>query len=46
VRDQGSITVTSGHLAQMPMVGSAAVSLVNAGVEGFARAAALEARAC
>jgi len=43
VRDQGSITVKSGYLARMPMVGSAAVSLVNAGVEGFARAAALEA---
>jgi len=43
VRDQGSITVTSGSLAQTPMVGSGAVSLVNAGVEGFARAAALEA---
>lgn len=43
VRDGGSITVTSGVLAQHPMVGSAAVSLVNAGLEGFTRAAALEA---
>lgn len=43
VRDGGSITVTSGILAQSPMVGSAAVSLVNAGLEGFVRAAALEA---
>ncbi len=43
VRDGGSITVTSGVLAQKPMVGSAAVSLVNAGLEGFVRAAALEA---
>ena len=43
VRDGGSITVTSGVLAQSPMVGSAAVSLLNAGLEGFARAAALEA---
>ncbi|RQS63635.1 short chain dehydrogenase [Burkholderia sp. Bp8963] len=38
----GSITLTSGLLAQHPMPGSAAVSIVNAGVEAFARAAALE----
>lgn len=43
VRDRGSITVTSGVLAQQPMPGSAAISLVNAGLEGFVRAAALEA---
>lgn len=43
VRDGGSITITSGVLAQSPMVGSGAVSLVNAGLEGFGRAAALEA---
>ena len=43
VADGGSITVTSGILAQMPMPGSAAISLVNAGLEGFVRAAALEA---
>lgn len=43
VRDGGSVTVTSGVLAQKPTVGSAAVSLVNAGLEGFVRAAALEA---
>lgn len=43
LRDGGSITLTSGALAQQPMKGSAAVSLVNAGLEGFARAAALEA---
>ncbi|MBC8637453.1 short chain dehydrogenase [Caballeronia sp. EK] len=42
VDEGGSVTLTSGTLAQDPMVGSAAVSLVNAGVEGFARAAALE----
>ena len=40
----GSITLTSGVLAQQPMPGSAAISLVNAGLEGFARAAALELR--
>ncbi len=43
VRDGGVFTLTSGVLSQEPMPGSAAVSLVNAGVEGFVRAAALEA---
>ncbi|MGA7180633.1 MAG: short chain dehydrogenase [Thiobacillaceae bacterium] len=43
LRDGGSITVTSGILARSPMVGSAAISLVNAALEGFIRAAALEA---
>lgn len=43
LRDAGSITLTSGVLAQKPMPSSAAVSLVNAGLEGFVRAAALEA---
>ncbi len=43
VRDGGSFTLTSGILARMPMPGSAAVSLVNSGLEGFTRAAALEA---
>ena len=43
VRDGGSITITSGVLAKSPMNGSGAISLVNAGLEGFARAAALEA---
>ncbi|HEX2207069.1 MAG TPA: short chain dehydrogenase [Longimicrobium sp.] len=43
VGDGGSITVTSGVLSQEPMPGSAAISLVNAALEGFARAAALEA---
>jgi NAD(P)-dependent dehydrogenase (short-subunit alcohol dehydrogenase family) len=43
LRDKGSITLTSGVLAQEPMKGSAAISLVNAGLEGFTRAAALEA---
>jgi NAD(P)-dependent dehydrogenase (short-subunit alcohol dehydrogenase family) len=38
----GSITLTSGVLAQEPMAGAAAISLVNAGLEGFARSAALE----
>ena len=43
VADNGSITLTSGILAQQPAPGTAAISLVNAGLEGFARAAALEA---
>jgi NAD(P)-dependent dehydrogenase (short-subunit alcohol dehydrogenase family) len=43
LNDKGSITLTSGILARKPMAGSAAISLVNAGLEGFARAAALEA---
>ena len=42
LRDGGSITVTTGVLATQPMPGSAAISLVNAGLEGFVRAAALE----
>jgi NAD(P)-dependent dehydrogenase (short-subunit alcohol dehydrogenase family) len=43
VADGGSFTLTSGVLAQRPMPGSGAISLVNAGLEGFVRAAALEA---
>lgn len=43
VRDRGSFTLTSGILARQPMPGSGAISLVNAGLEGFGRAAALEA---
>ena len=43
VRDGGSFTLTSGVLSQKPMKGSGAISLVNSGLEGFVRAAALEA---
>jgi NAD(P)-dependent dehydrogenase (short-subunit alcohol dehydrogenase family) len=43
LNDGGSFTLTSGILARHPMVGSGAISLVNAGLEGFVRAAALEA---
>jgi NAD(P)-dependent dehydrogenase (short-subunit alcohol dehydrogenase family) len=43
MEDGGSFTLTTGILAQTPMPGSAAISLVNAGLEGFVRAAALEA---
>lgn len=42
IRDGGSFTLTSGVLSQEPMKGSAAISMVNAGLEGFVRAAALE----
>ncbi len=42
INDNGSFTLTSGVLASKPMPGSSAISLVNAGVEGFARAAQLE----
>ncbi|MFP3613154.1 SDR family oxidoreductase [Paraburkholderia sp. SIMBA_050] len=42
LNDRGSITLTSGALAHSPIPGSAAISAVNTGVEGFVRAAALE----
>ena len=42
INDNGSFTLTSGVLSQHPMPGSASISMVNAGIEGFARAAALE----
>ncbi len=42
ISDGGSFTLTSGVLSQHPSPGSASISLVNAAVEGFARAAALE----
>ena len=43
VNDRGSITITSGIIAQHPERGGAAFSLVNSALEGFGRAAALEA---
>ncbi|MBX3234917.1 MAG: short chain dehydrogenase [Nitrospiraceae bacterium] len=42
INDGGSFTLTSGVLGQEPMKGSASISMVNAGLEGFVRAAALE----
>ena len=42
VKDNGSITVTSGILSTQPQPGSAAISLINSGLEGFVRAASLE----
>lgn len=42
VREGGSITLSSGVLAQQPMVSGAAASLVNAALDSFVKAAALE----
>lgn len=42
VADGGSFTLTSGVLAREPIAGGAAISPVNAAVEAFAAAAALE----
>ncbi len=42
VSEGGSITLTSGMLAHNPIPGSAAVSMVNGGLESFIQAAALE----
>lgn len=42
VTDGGSFTVTAGSLAREPQQGAAAVGLVNAGLEGFIRSAALD----
>lgn len=43
VRDGGSVTVTSGVLAQNPIPSASAVAMLNAGLEGFVRGAAVEA---
>jgi NAD(P)-dependent dehydrogenase (short-subunit alcohol dehydrogenase family) len=42
INDNGSFTLTSGVLAREPMPGASAISMVNAGLEGFVRAAQLE----
>lgn len=42
ISDNGSFTLTSGVLSHSPIPGSASISMVNAGLEGFVRAAALE----
>ncbi|MBX3306279.1 MAG: short chain dehydrogenase [Nitrospira sp.] len=42
IADGGSLTLTTGVLGQEPIKGSASISMVNAGLEGFVRAAALE----
>jgi NAD(P)-dependent dehydrogenase (short-subunit alcohol dehydrogenase family) len=38
----GSFSLTSGILSRQPMPGGAAISMVNSGLEGFVRAAALD----
>jgi NAD(P)-dependent dehydrogenase (short-subunit alcohol dehydrogenase family) len=43
VRDGGSVTLTSGVLSREPMPGGAAISMVNAALEGFVTGAAIEA---
>lgn len=42
IADAGSLTLTTGVLSREPIKGSASISMVNAGLEGFVRAAALE----
>lgn len=42
LEDRGTFTLTSGILSRKPAPGSAAISMVNAALEGFVRAAALE----
>lgn len=42
IADGGSFTLTTGVLSREPIKGSASISMVNAGLEGFVRAAALE----
>jgi len=42
IKQGGSFTFTSGFLAQNPMPGSAVVSMVNAALDAFAKAAGLE----
>ena len=42
INKNGSFTLTSGVLSQEPLPGMAAISMVNAAIEGFAHAAALD----
>jgi NAD(P)-dependent dehydrogenase (short-subunit alcohol dehydrogenase family) len=42
INEKGSFTLTSGLLSREPTPGSSSISMVNAGVEAFVRAAALE----
>jgi NAD(P)-dependent dehydrogenase (short-subunit alcohol dehydrogenase family) len=42
LHDGGSMTLTSGVLAREPMPGGAAISMVNAALEGFVTGAAIE----
>lgn len=42
LNDNGSVTVTSGVLAQEPMQGSSVISMANGALESFVKAASLE----
>ena len=42
IADGGSFTLTSGVLSQEPIKGSASISMVNAGLEGFVLSCSLE----
>ncbi len=42
INQDGSFTLTSGQLSDYPMVGSSSISMINAGLNGFSKAAALE----
>jgi NAD(P)-dependent dehydrogenase (short-subunit alcohol dehydrogenase family) len=42
ISDNGSFTLTAGMLARHPVPGGALLSIVNAGIEAFVRAAAIE----
>jgi NAD(P)-dependent dehydrogenase (short-subunit alcohol dehydrogenase family) len=42
INDHGSFTLTSGILSQDPVSGGAALSVVNAGIDGFAIGAAID----
>lgn len=42
IHQGGSFTFTTGYLAQNPMPGSTTISMVNAALDAFAKAAALE----
>ena len=42
INERGSFTLTSGAASHEPMKGSTSFSMVNAGLDGFVRAAALE----
>lgn len=42
LNDNGSVTITSGVLAQEPMQGSSVISMANGALESFVKAASLE----
>ncbi len=42
ISDRGSFTLTSGILSQDPVPGGAALSMINAGIDGFAIGAAID----